>query len=73
VGSTDLQAWTRDESLAPDWLRVGTDIVGGQPAPTFDMTFSLTGQAVPEPSSIVLLVAGFLAIVGISRKKSFPR
>ena len=28
AGSTDLQSWTRDEFLAPDWLRVGTDIVG---------------------------------------------
>jgi hypothetical protein len=28
-GSTDLQAWIRNEDLAPDWLRVGTDIVGG--------------------------------------------
>jgi len=73
MGSTDLQAWTRDEGLAPDWLRVGTDIVGEQPAPTFNMTFSLTGQAVPEPSSIVLLVSGFLAIVGISRKKLYLR
>jgi hypothetical protein len=25
----DLQAWTRDENLDPDWLRVGTDVVGG--------------------------------------------
>ena len=25
----DLQSWTRDEALDPDWLRVGTDIVGG--------------------------------------------
>jgi hypothetical protein len=25
----DLQAWTRDANLDPDWLRVGTDIVGG--------------------------------------------
>ena len=25
---TDLQSWTRDEMLDPDWLRVGTDITG---------------------------------------------
>ena len=24
----DLQSWTRDDALDPDWLRVGTDIVG---------------------------------------------
>ena len=29
-GNTDLQSWTRDDpGLNPDWLRVGTDIVGG--------------------------------------------
>ena len=28
-GFTDLQSWTRDDpGIAPDWLRVGTDIVG---------------------------------------------
>ena len=39
----DLQAWTRDASLDPDWLRVGTDIVGGTTPPTFNGTFSLAG------------------------------
>lgn len=47
-GNTDLQGWTRDAMLAPDWLRVGTDIVGGSPAPTFNFSFSLTGF-VPHP------------------------
>ena len=37
----DLQTWIRNESLAPDWLRVGTDIVGS--VTTFNGTFSLTG------------------------------
>jgi hypothetical protein len=27
-GFTDLQSWTRDAALDPDWLRVGTNIVG---------------------------------------------
>jgi hypothetical protein len=45
---TDLQAWIRNSNLAPDWLRIGTDIVGGVPAPTFNMTFSLAGETVPE-------------------------
>jgi hypothetical protein len=45
----DLQAWIRNTNLNPDWLRIGTDIVGGgAAAPTFNMTFSLTGGTVPE-------------------------
>jgi hypothetical protein len=44
----DLQAWIRNSNLAPDWLRIGTDIVGGAPAPAFNMTFSLAGETVPE-------------------------
>jgi len=41
----DLQAWIRNSRLAPDWLRIGTDIIGSDapPAPTFNMTFSLSG------------------------------
>lgn len=44
----DLQAWIRNSNLAPDWLRIGTDIVGGVTPPTFNMTFSLSGETVPE-------------------------
>jgi len=44
----DLQAWIRNSDLAPDWLRIGTDIIGGTPAPTFNMTFSLAGETVPQ-------------------------
>ena len=44
----DLQAWIRNSSLAPDWLRIGTDIIGSTPAPTFNITFSLNGETVPE-------------------------
>jgi hypothetical protein len=46
--ATDRQAWIRNSNLAPDWLRIGTDIVGGATPPTFNMTFSLTGETVPE-------------------------
>ncbi len=28
AGTTDLQAWIRNANLAPDWLRIGTDIIG---------------------------------------------
>jgi len=44
----DLQAWIRNSNLKPDWLRIGTDIIDGSPSPTFNMTFSLTGETVPE-------------------------
>ena len=44
----DLQAWIRNSNLAPDWLRIGTDIIDGTPVPTFNMAFSLTGETVPE-------------------------
>jgi len=45
-----LQAWIRNSKLSPDWLRIGTDIIGpdlttGAAAPTFNMTFSLSGVA----------------------------
>jgi hypothetical protein len=47
TGSTDLQAWIRNSTLEPDWLRVGTDIVGGVPAPAFNAAFSLNNAALP--------------------------
>lgn len=37
----DLQTWIRNDNLAPDWLRVGTDIVG---AGAFNASFSLSGE-----------------------------
>jgi hypothetical protein len=44
-GVTDLQSWMRDDPpLAPDWLRIGTDIIGGT---TFNASFSLSGETVP--------------------------
>lgn len=48
----DLQSWIRNEDLAPDWLRIGTDITGQGP---FNAAFSLNGQAVPEPGTLALL------------------
>lgn len=44
----DRQAWIRNSDLKPDWLRIGTDIIDGTPAPTFNMTFSLKGETIPE-------------------------
>ena len=51
AGVTDLQAWIRNSRLAPDWVRIGTDVIGADaPAtpPTFNMTFSLAGNTIPE-------------------------
>jgi hypothetical protein len=38
---TDLQSWIRNDDLAPDWLRIGTDITGQGP---FNASFSLSGE-----------------------------
>jgi len=70
AGFTDLQSWTRDAMLEPDWLRVGTDIVGGT---TFNAAFSLTGvtEAVPEPASISLFGAALtgMGVFGWRRRR----
>jgi len=66
-GVTDLQAWTRDANLQPDWLRVGADIVGGSPAPAFNTAFSLDGDLVPEPTTNMMMLAG-LALIGTARR-----
>ena len=58
----DLQAWIRNADLDPDWLRVGTDIVGGTTPPTFNGSFTLNGTAVPEPTSIAFLVVAPLLL-----------
>lgn len=61
----DLQAWIRNDVLQPDWLRVGTDIVGGATPPTFNAAFTLSGPAVvPEPSSLVLSTVLVVAGLG---------
>jgi hypothetical protein len=44
----DRQAWIRNSTLAPDWLRIGTDVIAGGTPPTFNMAFSLRGETVPD-------------------------
>jgi hypothetical protein len=53
-------------NILPDWLRVGTDIVG---TGTFNGAFTLTG-AVPEPGSLLLLVGAGLAALWSRRERS---
>jgi len=65
----DLQAWTRDESLQPDWLRVGTDIVGGT---AYNAAFSLNGS-IPEPDSLAIFAAGLLGLGFLRRRQSKDR
>lgn len=69
----DLQSWIRNANLDPDWLRVGTDIVGppaqGGAAPTFNTAFSLAGT-VPEPATLLLLAFGLIVLWwGLRRKR----
>jgi hypothetical protein len=71
-GFTDLQEWIRNENLAPDWLRVGTDIVGGATPPTFNATFTLSGQTVPEPGSLTMLALGAAAVFDAARRLRNP-
>ena len=61
VFTGDLQAWIRNTNLDPDWLRMGTDIVGGTTPPTFNMAFSIEGTdtPTPEPASLGLAGLGF--------------
>jgi hypothetical protein len=50
-GFTDLQSWMRETpGIAPDWLRIGQDIIGGT---TFNGAFSLSGNTVsPKITSL---------------------
>jgi PEP-CTERM motif len=62
-GVTDLQSWIRNSELDPDWLRIGTDIVGGT---TFNATFALSGdlEPVPEPATLLLFGSSLFGMGG---------
>ncbi len=75
TGVTDLQTWTRDQALDPDWLRVGMDIVGGANPPAFNNSFSLDGTVIPEPpaGSLVLIALALIGAGSITAKRKAPR
>lgn len=68
AGFTDLQSWMRNENLDPDWLRIGTDIVGGT---TFNAQFTLDGDlsAVPEPATLLLLGTSMVGVGLVARRR----
>jgi hypothetical protein len=64
----DLQSWIRNENLDPDWLRIGTDIVG---AGTFNAAFTLDGDlsAVPEPATLLLVGTSMVGAGLVARRR----
>jgi VPDSG-CTERM motif len=66
----DLQSWIRNANLDPDWSRIGADIVGGNPAPTFNASFSLTGTVPDTGSTAALFGSGVVALIWLKRRAS---
>jgi hypothetical protein len=64
----DLQTWIRNDALAPDWSRVGTDITHQGP---FNASFSLAGNETPLPAALPLFATGLgaLGLLGWRRKR----
>lgn len=70
VFAPNLQSWIRNGDLDPDWLRVGTDIVGGAPPPGFNAAFpfaGVTSEAVPEPPTLLLFAGALLGFALLRR------
>ncbi len=72
----DLQTWIRNSNLDPDWLRVGTDIIGSgtfNAAFSLDGTYSVTAAPVyPMPAILAILIALVVA-VGLRRFRVVAR
>src|SRR5438477_6638591 len=68
VFAPDLQSWIRNANLDPDWSRIGTDIVGGNPAPTFNASFSLTGTVPDTGSTAALFGSGVVILIWLKRR-----
>ncbi len=68
AGFTDLQSWMRNENLDPDWLRIGTDIIGGT---TFNSQFTLVGDLseVPEPATLLLVGTSMVGFGLVARRR----
>lgn len=69
AGFTDLQSWMRNENLDPDWLRIGTDIIGG--TTTFNAQFTLAGDLseVPEPATLLLVGTSMVGLGLVARRR----
>ena len=66
----DLQSWIRnDPGIAPDWERVGTDVIGGAPPQVYNASFRLVGAPVPEPTTIWMLVGGLVLMGAWSQRR----
>jgi hypothetical protein len=39
------------------------DIVGGTTPPTFNLAFSLAGNEIPEPTSLILVLGGLALVI----------
>jgi hypothetical protein len=64
----DLQSWIRNANLDPDWSRIGADIVGGKPAPTFNGAFSLMGTVPDTGSTAALFGSGVIVLIWLKRR-----